>query len=382
MESKIQALFEQRKNRIITTCRMEEPDTVPIVSMIMTYAIGYAGKTTTECIGDLKLQRDCFEKTYTDIYHDAVSFFGLNPFAGYFKLDTETYQISRNNVTVQHSESSHMIFDEYDEFLGDPLKYIANKVAYRKLAKLRLPYDKAYENLSETFDFMKDYGKKYAENCKYAQDVMGLPMLTRGSIAMPIDIFFDFIRGFTQTLGDIRRYPELVEKSINILTPYFDNPINKCEEFPFYMDTCHIPTFLSPKQFERFYWPNFKRQILKVYDAGSRFFAFLEGDWERFFYLFEELPKGALIALLEKDDIIKAKKLIGDNVILAGGVPLTMLKTDSKLQCIDYVKKVIDECAPGGGFIASTDKCPLAKDDVNRENYIAVNEFIHEYGKY
>ena len=44
--------------------------------------------------------------------------------------------------------------------------------------------------------------------------------------------------------------------------------------------------------------------------------------------------------------------------------------------------KVYDECAPGGGFIFTTDKSLLSTDDCNPENLKAVNAFAHAYGRY
>jgi uroporphyrinogen-III decarboxylase len=94
------------------------------------------------------------------------------------------------------------------------------------------------------------------------------------------------------------------------------------------------------------------------------------------------LPKGFAIGLVEGDNIFDAKKKIGDNVTLAGGMPLELMKLSTKEKCIDAAKRIIDECAPGGGYIFATSRALLSKGDVNVENLKAVNEFVHEYGVY
>ena len=125
-----------------------------------------------------------------------------------------------------------------------------------------------------------------------------------------------------------------------------------------------------------------KRCILAAHENGTKYMAFLEGTWKQHFDLFEEIPKGALIAILESDDIIDFKKRFGDQITVAGGMPLAMLKHETEKACIDQVKRVYDACAPGGGFIFTVDKPPLGPKDLNVDNLKAVNAFAHEYGRY
>jgi len=59
-----------------------------------------------------------------------------------------------------------------------------------------------------------------------------------------------------------------------------------------------------------------------------------------------------------------------------------MLKNSSKQQCIDKAKELMDEVAPGGGYMFEFDKSPLSIDDVNIENLKAVVEYVRDHGKY
>lgn len=376
--------YEIKKQRFIDTCRFDEPDRIPIQAKVANFAMGYNGKTAKECYEDPQAERESWAKVYNDVYYDGISGLGMNfPFKAYLDLETETYFISRNQVTLQHHESAHMTVDEYDEFINDPITYIANKAAYRKLGVLRKPYPESYQILKGAFIEMDEYKKRSAANKKYAEDILGLPVVTSGTMSHVCDMFFDFVRGFTPTLGDMRRCPDNVLKAIEALIPYYENSIPKKDkaEFPFIYNTCHIPTFLSKEFFGKFFWPYYQRMITQAYESGTRTMSFCEGKWEQHFDYLNELPKGALIALLESDDIIKAKKLIGDKVILAGGMPLSLLKYGTIEECKEHAKKVIDACAPGGGFIFTTDKSLLDVNDIKAENLIALNDFVHEYGK-
>lgn len=154
------------------------------------------------------------------------------------------------------------------------------------------------------------------------------------------------------------------------------------DPFPYIVLPLHTPTFLSAKQFEELYWPTFRDVIYQVNELGGKAFIALEGHWEHLYDFVNDFPKDFAIAQLEKDDIFKAKDKIGKNVTILGGFNTALLRSDSKQECLDDVKKVMDKCAPGGGFIFSTDTTLIAPNDVNPENYAAVTNFVHTNGKY
>ncbi|HHX74408.1 MAG TPA: hypothetical protein GX699_05840 [Firmicutes bacterium] len=382
---KIKQSLAEKTARFITTSNLQEPDRVPILSQINAYAIAFNDKTAWDVFEDPDLERECYRKANEAFYFDGLSIFGLNhPFKSYFEVGSQTYFVSNNGVTIQHRESSHMNVDEYPEFIADPISFIANKTALRKIPALSKPYPENYQALKKLFASIKEFKANSQKNRQFVLEQMGIPIVSSRSAPHPMDNFFDFIRGFTGTLVDLRRCPDNVEKAIEALTPYYESSIPSKKEpaFPWLLNTCHIPTFLSKEQFRRFYWPYMKRCIMAAHEAETKYMAFLEGTWEQHFDLFEEVPKGAFIAVLESDDIIKAKKRFGDRITFAGGMPLSMLRYSSVQECIDYTKKIFDECAPGGGFIFTTNLPPLCKEDINVETYQAVNQFAHEYGKY
>ena len=77
-------------------------------------------------------------------------------------------------------------------------------------------------------------------------------------------------------------------------------------------------------------------------------------------------------------DIIKAKEVLGDYQIIEGGLKMASLRTDSPEKIKDDVKKIIDACQPGDGFLFCTDKAWIAPGDVN-QNLIDAYNFAHEY---
>ncbi|MFZ7133245.1 MAG: uroporphyrinogen decarboxylase family protein [Eubacteriales bacterium] len=384
-KEKVQQMYEEKKRRVVTTCNLREPDRVPILSQVNAFAIGYCGHTASEIFDNPLIERECYSKALTDFYCDTVMGFGMNyPYKSFIEVGSDTYFVSDNGYTIQHRESSNMNSEEYEELLQNPIAYIANKIAHRKISGLREAYPKNYKNIEKLFDAMDQHKRKSAANKKFVKEELGLPLMAKGSAAHPLDNFFDFIRGFKGTLADMRRRPEEVLKAIDVLTPFFEStiPDKANEEFPYIRNTAHIPTFLSPEMFKKFYWPYLKSAILKAHQAGTKYIIFCEGTWEQHFPLFEELPQGSVIAVLESDDVIKIKKRYGSLMTIAGGYTQGLLRYGTKQDCIDCAKRVIDACAPGGGFIFTGDKTFLTVEDINIDNYKAITEFAHEYGKY
>jgi uroporphyrinogen-III decarboxylase len=60
-------------------------------------------------------------------------------------------------------------------------------------------------------------------------------------------------------------------------------------------------------------------------------------------------------------------------------MPLDMLAFATKEECTQYAKKILDDCAPGGGYIFATDKPLLSLSDAKPENLKAVLDLVKEY---
>jgi len=92
------------------------------------------------------------------------------------------------------------------------------------------------------------------------------------------------------------------------------------------------------------------------------------------------LPKGRIVLDLEKTDMRKAKEILGDKVCLYGNVPSSLLVHGTVNDVKKYCKKLIEDCAEGGGFILSTE-CETPWD-AKPENVKAIVDSAKKYGKY
>lgn len=378
-------LYEARVNRIKTTANHQEPDRVPVIANTLTWSIAYAGSTVQECIDDTDKQVEVYSKKFNDIYWDGTLFEGLIvPMKTLGILGSKTYFVSSDGVTIQHHENTPMLEEEYPELIEDPLKFLINKFFPRKFPVLNKSYPDNLASLKEAAVALADFVQARQKVTGAVQKEHGVVAIAGAKAYPPFDVIFDRLRGFKGVSLDMRRCPDKLTAACEALFPMYMQLAASAiaGDFPYAICTLHAPTFLGPKNFERFFWPTFKRMLLNIHEMGSKTILFMEGNWTPLYDYLNELPKSSAIALLEADDVFEAKKRIGDKLTIMGAVPTSLLKYGTKAECLDFAKKLIDECAPGGGFMLSIEQALLSKGDVNIENLKAVNQFVHEYGVY
>ena len=138
--------------------------------------------------------------------------------------------------------------------------------------------------------------------------------------------------------------------------------------------------FLSKEQWEKFYWPTWKKSMLKMIELGYIVNIFAEGFCENRFEYFLELPKGKFMIRFTDTDMFKAKEALGDHCCLMGSVPLTLLQTGSPSEVDEYCKKLIEVCGKGGGYILRTDTDFIQEAKI--ENVQAMMDAVNKYGVY
>jgi uroporphyrinogen decarboxylase len=75
--------------------------------------------------------------------------------------------------------------------------------------------------------------------------------------------------------------------------------------------------------------------------------------------------------------VAAAKKRYGDKVAVLGGIDMNFLVTATVEQVEVYVKKVINECAPGGGYALGTGNS--VANYIPVENYLAMLKVGSEF---
>ena len=108
---------------------------------------------------------------------------------------------------------------------------------------------------------------------------------------------------------------------------------------------------MSSKQFETFYWPYLRQVCLALIEEGLVPLLFAEGRYNERLKQITDLPRTGVIWYFDQTDMAEAKKILGNTACLAGNVPTSVVMKGTPDQVRDYCRRLIEICAPGGGYI-------------------------------
>jgi len=136
--------------------------------------------------------------------------------------------------------------------------------------------------------------------------------------------------------------------------------------------------FLSDEHYRKYYWSHLQQIILAIIDSGKTPYIYTEGKYNTRLDCLTEVPPGKVHYHFEDVDMAVAKKKLGGIACISGGFPSALLDWGSVDAVKDETKRILDTCAPGGGFIFET-SCGLG--NCKRENVEAMFETVKTYGK-
>lgn len=381
-----QNLYESRKENLLKAVNRQDPSAIPILANTAQGVVAYANTTYTDAITSLDKFVPAMTAIFDELYTD--SYINMNAYV-YPKTAKKMHGMAQINIgpdgiTVEHVARSLMTAEDYPAFIANPDDFRKNILLPRMFPFL----------FNEGLEKAKEYLEYYYEEVLYMEDLnahvdevlkdkYGLISIISSvcPLGSPLDTIFDNYRGFLETTLDLRRRKSQLKDACEALWAGMD-PLESMEEiFPFVGQAPHMPTYLNPRQFEELYWPYEKTIIENVHRNGGKCIIMTEGKWMHLFDFFRDVPKDSCIFIIDDDDIFEAYDKIGDWQCIAGGAKLVKLMMQSKNENLDYAKRVIDHCAPGGGFIFTTDKAWNSPGDITK-NLIDVYNFAHEYGSY
>ncbi|MHA1488885.1 MAG: uroporphyrinogen decarboxylase family protein [Promethearchaeota archaeon] len=425
-EKKPRELYNERNQRFNEAIMLKEPDRVPIAPMVTYYPAVQKGLTKKEAMYEpekfaeatkevvCRYNWDQAPTTITVFSGQLFDALGTN-FIKWPGAADETQRLE-DHQPFQYVEGDYMKADEYEEFFSDPTGFFLRKIIPRHHSNLQsfsnFPNIAAlgygfYSMMSIPLFFaspdtikmlkslqegIKSFFRLFGAVNKYEKDMkkLGYPvMMLNGSVA-PFDVVGDLLRGMRGSMLDMYRRPEELKKMTEMLiTPVIDftldfakmAPKNKIVFIPLHRGA---DGFMSNKQFEEFYWPSLVKVMEKLIENGLIPEPFFEGGYnERLKYLeeFAKAHKGKAIFWFDKTDIIKAKEMFGDYACIRGNVPGSLLVAGNPQQVEDYVKKCIEGCAEGGGYIVDGGVSGIP-DEAKHENVKAMTDAVFKYGVY
>jgi len=413
----LQHLYDARLKRVSDAVRLIEPDRVPIVPVFQAYPVYYANHhgidiTIKDLMHDYRRGTEVYDHFYThyqpDLGWDPILFYPAN----YMNASGLTWfqwpgKHIADNIMYQYIEAEYMREDEYPEAIHDITKFMMNKWLPRSftnlpgLAKVDFRNSmwfghmgtfaafadpeilKTLETLARTGQMLHDWFAYLAEYQHHMREKFGIPPLYAGFAYAPFDMIGDTLRGTTGILTDMHDHPDELLALIDVVTKFaikdcIAGALNKAVPYVWFWLHKGIDEFMSDAQFKKFYWPSLRQYITEVANAGLTPVVYVEGAYNKRLDYLTEVPSRKVIYNFEYTDMARAKKVLGGRSCIMGNVHPYTLMYGSKQDTIDTCKKLIDTCAPGGGYIMDT-ACMV--DHARPENIDAMFETTFTYGK-
>jgi hypothetical protein len=407
-------LHRQRVTRFVKAIKMEEPDRVPVMLPTGSYPAYYAGSSFYSIMYDYSELKRAWVK-FMDDFGDMDTFMGpgLIPSGRILEaLDVKTMKwpghgIGKDVTMQQIVEGEYMKADEYDWLMMDPTDYNLRVTLprttglfepFRNLPPLRMMMGGANwvallanPEIRKVFQTLMDLSDEFRQHQAAIMEVgniamsRGYPSFFGGVMAQaPYDYFADMQRGTKGIVVDLYRQPEKlleaieIQLNLTIKTTIKNFPMTNCP-------VCMMPlhkgddTFMSDKQFEKFYWPSLQKLFMAMIEEGLVPFPFAEGRYNHRLRQITDTPRSSVVWYFDQTDMAEAKKVLGDVSCIVGNVPASLVMTGSSTQVKEKCRLLIETCAPGGGYILAGG---ASIDRGNIENLRAMMEAAYEYGTY
>jgi uroporphyrinogen-III decarboxylase len=404
--------YKARCARLAKAVKMEIPDRVPCMIPTGWYPAYNAGVPLKSVMYDPELMKKVWLR-FVDEY-DSDTFDGTLFFQGQVSdlLQSKTQKWPGHGLpddahSYQFVESVYMKADEYDLFMKDPFDFQLRKLLPRQYGifeafadipsfssyqgfpqrLMAMALDPKFQHFMQVINEAAQYGPKFAKASVETTEgaaARGFPVFRGGMAVAPFDVFADSLRGTQGIVMDMFRQPDKIHEGMEFVLPQLvEGAARMCDMAgcPVVMMPLHKgdDTFMSDKQFETFYWPTFRRQLLAMVEDGLIPYPVAEGAYNRRLEVISDMPKGCVAWMFDQTNMANAKKTVGRVSCIAGNVPVSIAYTKSAAEMKEYCKKLIETCAPGGGYIL-TGGCTF--DKAKPENLRAMMEAAKEYGKY
>jgi hypothetical protein len=377
--------------RIEAAYRMEITDRVPVTPIIC-YMIPYlAGLTVKEMFTEPEKHVQAFLQ-FRDLVGDNVEpnilvldHLSMIGRAGWDQatLDWRVYDRFPPDGNVPNLYEKPII-EDYDD------------VMERGFAPLL--YNKKLENrvwergVEDFLYYQYEYRDRWAKAWRGWVDQTGVPLLKGGRSCHPLDLL-QYYRGIFNLTMDIYERPDQVKQFCEWACEYeayhsMDMAMTMgAGEVPgadviFYINGG--PPGMSREIYDEFYWPYAKKMIDIFVTRGFKVWNHWDNDHTPFLetiaHVADGLPRGKIVMDFEKTNMKRAKQVLGGTVCIAGNVPSAMLVYGTPADVDAYCKRLIDDCAAGGGFILEAE-CEVPWDS-KPENIRAMIAAAEKYGSY
>jgi uroporphyrinogen-III decarboxylase len=398
MSTETQALYEQRRRRYLTALRNGKPDRVPIRPFAAEFVARYAGFTCQEVTHQPAKAFEATCRAAADFGWDATVpnmvyvWTGLSEAMGLKYYGAPGIGVDPNHgfqYLEPAEENAWMKADEYDALIADPTGFLYETWFPRVSADVVRPG--APNTFRNNLAFVKgamamlQYFGSFGPAIQQLQEEAGVVPAIAGILKAPLDIIGDKLRGYIGLTMDLLEQPDKVLAACEALAPHLCHTAltsaDPEKELPigFWMHRGCTP-FVTPQQFDTFYWPTLKPIIQELWKNGQQTLFYAEGNWDNHLETFTELPEQSIVYHVDRGDIFQAHKVLGDKFCLSGGISNYLLAYGTPEEVRTQVREVIEGVAQNGGYIV--DAAAIMQNDSTVENVRAMTEACHEFGGY
>jgi hypothetical protein len=409
--------YKARVTRIKEAIQLKKkPDRVPVIPMTGFFPAFYAGMTPYDVMYDYDKMLTAWKKYVLDFEPDAHGGAATAvPGKMYEILDYKLYAWPGHGVphtsSYQCLEGEYMQPDEYDDLIRDPSDFFRSIYLPRVFGAL-----KPFKALSPLTNITEMYGgftgfailpyglpdvqaahkallEAGSEALKWGGAVIafdkemiaaGFPDFFGAGTKAPFDTIGDTLRGTRGIMLDVFRQPDKLLKALEVLTPIMIKmgaSTAKMNGNPIVFIPLHkgADGFLSREQFRKFYWPSLKNLLLGLIEEGCVPFPWAEGGYNSRLEDIRGSPRGKVVWGFDSTDMIKAKKILGDESCITGNVPSSLLEIGAPEEVKKYIQKLIETAGVNGGYVAMNG---AVIDKAREENVRAMIEATKELGIY
>lgn len=364
------------------------PKRVPVnISLTFEVIAQFGGLNLTEALWNSELIYDAADTMCQTVYSDVCLFIGSYRYPSYYQVLKSQSFVMASNGFIQHPEVVGMYPEDYDYLIEKPYECIVERIIPRQYKAIDWndPITSALNLMRGFLAYRHEFDKanKIMQNLTEKYGYYPRNPMNYGFTETPFDFLADQLRGIRGISKDIRKIPDKVAKACDALYPlvFAKGLPRKISRYGYVFIPLHMPAFMREKDFEKLYWPTFKRMVEEYASLGIRCTLFCEHDWTRYLDYLYELPANSVL-MFEYGDPKLIKQKLGKKHIITGLYPLVNLKTKSPKICADEARKYIDILAPGGKYIFGFDRSPLLLNDFNIESLRAVTQTVRDYGVY
>ncbi len=392
MADDVRKLFDERLARYQATIALEPTDRMIVAGTGSNYfAEIYGGYSRQQIMYDMSKWTAAESKFVEDFPQIDLLRAGRIWAPLFDSVGFKLYKLPGRDLPVdmdfQFVEGEWMKPEEYDVLIENPVEFMMEYRLPRVLGEF-----KEKGSVRSYMAFLKGgmafvlMGQLMREKALNLENKYGVPQPFQGAMLAPFDALADGYRGLQGIMIDIFERPDKIIAACEALIPDLVNcavaTADPLKRYPIFMPLHRgNHPFLSPKQFDRFYWPPLKKAITLLIDAGYTVRAYLEGDWTPNWHHWNEMPKGKIVCDVDnKADIVKAKKEIGGTVCLAGGIPDSMFILGTPQEMRARVKELCETVGKEGGIILNGG-CAIPYL-TKPENFRAYIDATLEFGRY